>query len=48
MAFPFIGKTEAQDFRLQLYNSFEKRNDLRFELIDTLSSQTNPSSGIGL
>ena len=48
MVFPFIGKTEAQDFRLQLYNSFEKRNDLRFELIDTLSSQTNPSSGIGL
>jgi len=48
MAFPFIGKTEAQDFRLQLYNSFEKRNDLTFELIDALSSQTNPSSGIGL
>jgi hypothetical protein len=48
MVFPFIGKTEAQDFRLQLYNSFKKRNDLTFELIDALSSQTNPSSGIGL
>jgi hypothetical protein len=42
MAFPFIGKEEAQDFRLQLYNSFEKRNDLTFELIDALSSQSNP------
>jgi hypothetical protein len=48
MAFPFIGKEEAQDFRLQLYNSFEKRNDLTFELIDALSSHSNPRSGIGL
>ena len=48
MAFPFIGKEKAQNLRLQLYNSFEKRNDLTFELIDALSSQINPSSGIGL
>jgi hypothetical protein len=48
MAFPFIGKEKAQDLRLELYNSFEKRNDLTFELIDALSSQTNPRSGIGL
>ena len=48
MAFPFIDKISAQEFRLKLYNSFEKRKDLTFELIDALSSQTNPSSGIGL
>jgi len=48
MEFPLIDKKKAQDLRLQLYNSFEKRNDLTFELVDALSSQTNPTSGIGL
>jgi hypothetical protein len=48
MEFPLIDKKKTQDLRLQLYNSFEKRNDLTFELVDALSSQTNPTSGIGI